>query len=203
MFENFLAHSHTDALFDKDFQEWHHGIPYYGFWAILIEDKNSLGQVSNAQKQLQHFFLPGYSRQAHITLNAGGLMSEAYFSKTKLAQQISLIQSIGLSPFEISLGHIDSFTTAAYISVIDSSNTLLKINEALSFIASDAKPDMFQPHVTLGLYRDRFESTEIAKEVMKLEDIKTSAFEISEIQFCRYETKNIQGPIEVIQRFKL
>lgn len=203
MLSNFLSHSHTEALVDKNFEEWHRGIPYFGFWAIMIEQPEALALISKAQEHLQHFFLPHYSRQPHITLNACGLMSPDHFSQTKLDLQISMLKAMSLKPFEISLSHIDSFTTAAYLKVSDSNRSLSKINEALSTISSDSKPAFYQPHITLGLYRKKYESKFVAEKIMKLGQIKPQALLVSEVQFCRYETANIQGPIEIIKAIKL
>jgi len=202
MLDYFLTHTHTDALCDKNFEDWHLGIPYYGFWAILIEDPTYISLIAKAQTHLQNFFLPNYSRQAHITLNACGLMSEEHFSEAALINQISSIEEMKLSAFDISLSHIDSFTTAAYFKVLDACHSLYKINKALSLVASDSNPSSYQPHITLGLYREKFESKFVAEEIMKFEQVKTSPYSIKEVQFCRYETSNIQGKIEVIKRIK-
>jgi 2'-5' RNA ligase len=202
MLENFLSNTHTDALIDKDFKEWHLGIPYYGFWAIVIEKQDYLARISQAQKYLQQFFLPGYARQPHITLHACGLMSEAYFSNSLLNEQIELFKSLNISDFEILLGHIDSFTTAPFFHINDASHTLRKINAAFSHISSDSKPDCYQPHITLGLYREKFKSKLVANEIKKFNQVESLPFQVSEIHFCRYETANIQGPIEIIKRIK-
>ena len=200
MLRNFLSYSYTDALIDKNFEEWHQGIPYYGFWAIMIEVPEHLNLITRAQNHLQDFFLPNYSRQAHITLNACGLMSEKFFSKAVLAKQIHAIKSMKLSPFEISLSHIDSFTTAAYIKISDSGNSLNKLNRILGDIATDSKPISYEPHITLGLYRNKFDTKMVSGIINQFETFKLPAITIKEIQFCRYETAHIQGPIEVMER---
>ena len=203
MLHNFLSHTYTDALCDRDFKEWHGGIPFYGFWAILIDQPEYLSVFSKAQNHLQGFFLPGYARQAHITLNACGLISETHFSKDALIKQISALKEMHLSPFDIAASHLDSFTTAAYLSISDETGTLCKIHNTLSDISNDSRPDSFQAHITLGLYRDKFESATVAEEIIKFGDIHISPLLIREIQFCRYQTSNIQGPIEVVKRIQL
>lgn len=203
MFEEFLSHKYTTASCDRNFKEWHLGIPYYGFWAILIDNPKLLSVISKAQVQLQPFFLPSYNRQAHITLSACGLLSGTYFSQAKLDQQIKTIETLNLPPFEISLGHIDSFSTAAYLSVLDTSKTLHKVNRALNHIVNDSTPAKYTPHITLGLYREKFECKHVAEEIRKFEHFDELRFKVTKIQFCRYETSNIQGPIEVIKEIML
>jgi 2'-5' RNA ligase len=202
MLEEFLSHKHTTASCDRDFKEWHLGIPYYGFWAILVDNPKLLSVVSKAQTQLQPFFLPSYRRQAHITLNACGLLSETHFSQSKLDQQINNLKILNLSPFELSLGHIDSFSTSAYLSVFDTSKILHKINKALNQIVSDSTPAKYTPHITLGLYRDKFECKHVSEEILKFKTFDELRFKVTKIQFCRYQTANIQGPIEVIKEIK-
>ncbi|MFT6030400.1 MAG: 2'-5' RNA ligase [Oleiphilaceae bacterium] len=203
MLDDFLSNTHTDALCDKNFEEWHLGIPYYGFWAIVIEQPEYLSLISKAQNHLQHFFLPNYSRQAHITLNVCGLMSEDHFSNAALDDQISIIEEMKLSVFEVSLSHIDSFTTAAYLHISDASDTLCKINQTLSVISHNSTPTIYQPHITLGLYREKFESKCVVEEIMKFGRVEIPSMIAKEVHFCRYETSNIQGPIEVLKRIKL
>lgn len=202
MLSNFLSHSYTDALIDKNFAEWHLGIPYYGFWAIMIEAPEHLNLIAKAQHHLQNFFLPNYSRQAHITLNACGLMSERFFSKHDLDKQIRAIESMNLSPFNISLSHIDSFTTAAYINISDNCNSLNKLNQVLSNTANDSNPIRYEPHITLGLYRKKFATKMVSEKIQQFEAFTLPAITIREIQFCRYETAFIQGPVEIMERIQ-
>lgn len=203
MYEEFLSHKKTTASCDRNFEEWHLGIPHYGFWAVVIDNLNCLDLVSRAQTHLQHLFLPGYTRQAHITLNACGLLSETHFSQAKLDQQIRILEYLNLSPFDISLGSIESFSTAAYLSINSSCNTLQKLNKVLSEIVSDSSPITYTPHITLGLYRDSFDCQYVINEILNFGSFEKPSIQITEIQFCQYQTTSVQGPIEVVKRVKL
>ena len=130
-------------------------------------------------------------------------MSEAFFSAEDLDKQTSTIEKMKLSAFEIKLSHIDSFSTAAYLNVLDTSKTLHTVNKALNQIVSDSTPAKYTPHITLGLYREKFEFKHVAEEIRKFEPFDELQFKVTKIQFCRYETSNIQGPIEVIKEIIL
>lgn len=203
MLENFLSCSHTKALCDKDFTEWHRGIPYYGFWAIMIDQADCQSYVSHAQSYLSHFLLPGYQRQAHITLNACGLIAETHFSKAHLQKQMDQLHQLDLSPFTLSLKHIDSFSTAPYLSIYDKHESLSKLHLQLSEVACDSKPKYYQPHITLGLYRDAFRSKDVANHIALFAHEKNIDIKVKAIQFCRYRTNQVQGPIEVIKNINL
>jgi len=203
MLADFLSHSHTTALCDRNFKEWHEGIPYYGFWAVLIDSSDLMQRVLEAQSHLQHFFLPDYKRQAHITLNACGLMTDTRFSNSLLDRQITALKQLTLSPFNLSVTHIDSFSTAAYLAIEDQGQVLHKINTALSDIASDSKPSIYKPHITLGLYREAFQTEKVAQKIIQFNNFKPINITIGELQFCRYKTSSIQGQIEVIKKIKL
>lgn len=203
MLEEFLSHTHTTKLCDRNFTEWHKGISHYGFWAVLIDSINCLQRVSAVQSHLSEFFLPAYKRQAHITLNSCGLMADTHFAPSKLDQQISALNHLKASPFDILVTNIDSFSTAAYLEVEDINLSLQKIHTALSTIACDSPPLSYQPHITLGLYREEFKTEVLTKKIMQFAKNDPIALRVNEVQFCRYETSSIQGPIEVIKRIPL
>ena len=75
MLNDFLALPYTEAICDKNFAEWHQGIPYYGFWAIIVDHPEHLALINRAQDHLKEFFLSRYLRQPHITLSACGLLT--------------------------------------------------------------------------------------------------------------------------------
>ncbi len=44
MYEAFLTTPKTIPQCDRDFVEWHGGVSYYGFWAVVVDDPNWVAQ---------------------------------------------------------------------------------------------------------------------------------------------------------------
>lgn len=195
---DFISQTKTDALVDENFSDWHRGIPFYGFWAIIIRNKQWLTFIQETQAELSHYFLPGYARQAHITLNACGLLDERHFSKAKLEAQCAALDKKVLSHFPISLGSVNSFSTAAYISIADPQGHLDQINTVLQKIATDSAPLKYTAHLTLGLYRDHFNTRELASKLSRITVPTLPPIQVTEIQFCKYQTQSIQGKIQAL-----
>lgn len=59
----------TIASEHRDFADWHRGRRQYALWAI---DMRFDGAIVAMRKHLAAYLLPGYARQAHITLSVCG-----------------------------------------------------------------------------------------------------------------------------------
>lgn len=206
MLDEFLKSATTHKQCSQAFSGWHKGISHYGFWAVEILDPDWLSLIESAQMYLQDYAYPNYLRAPHITLTACGLMDEACFSSSHLTQQISMLQQLDISPFDITLGQLNSFTTAMYFVINDPSRTLSKIRTHLNAIAADNPSDIYHPHITLGMYSDNFKTPYIAKKIKNFRpeaQYTIKAITVTELVFCSYETSTLQGPFDVVKRFRL
>jgi 2'-5' RNA ligase len=72
----------------------------------------------------------------------------------------------------------------------------------LNTIAEEDSSGRYTPHVTLGFYNKAYNSSDIVKEISEISshDIE---FMVSEIVFAQYETRDVQGPYQVLHRIKL
>ena len=203
MYEKFLITQKTIPHRDRDFVKWHGGIAHYGFWAIVVDDPNWLKFFDAACSQVRHFIHPGYQRLPHITIIACGLFAETHFSPQHLAGQLTALNEAMFPPFSLKAGSLNSFTSAPYITVEESTGTLNQIRRLLSSISEEDKPDQYQPHITLGLYRDAFDTLQVAKCLRGFQYTPIKPMLVTELVFCSYETKNVQGPVNVLERVKL
>ena len=187
-----------------DFKEWHKGIPFYGFWALEIDSKKVLAQVSDAQYQLAPILHPGYQRQPHITLLACGLMDEAYFSTAALTNQIENLKEINISHFDLEFSTLNSFSTCPYLALNKPNPILNQIRQQLSQYQAEDTPCEYTPHITLGFYNDTYSKSNIENELKNSEKRLTVTKQtVSSIIFARYDTSDLQGPYEVIERIFL
>jgi len=203
MLDEFLKSATTHKQCSQAFSGWHKGISHYGFWAVEIIDPDWLYLIRNAQIYLQDYAYPNYLRAPHITLTACGLMDEAYFSKSHLAEQVSTLQQLDIPSFEISLGQLNSFTTAMYFSINDPSHSLSKIRTHLNDIAVDNPSEFYHPHITLGMYRDNFKTHQVVNKIRNFKQKAQLTIKVTDLVFCSYETNTLQGPFNIMRRIKL
>lgn len=203
MFSEFLDFNTTYKVELRDFKQWHKGIKYFGFWAIEISSASCLEKTKIYQKHLKDKLHPNYLRQAHITLVASGLLSNEHFSNDLILKQVEQIKKSNIKAFTLSLSNPNSFSTCPYLCIHDSLGKLDFIRECLSNDKSkEINPKKYIPHVTLGFYDKAYKTSDIIRNIttVNLPDIK---FTVNELVFAQYETKDIQGPYEVLHRIKL
>jgi 2'-5' RNA ligase len=187
-----------------DFKEWHKGIPYYGFWALEINSEQLLSQVSNTQTQLAPWLHSNYKRQPHITLLACGLMVEKYFSAEALAKQVQDLNEQEFKSFDIECSALNSFSTCPYLAVSKPDPIIEEIRQRLKLYQTEDTPCNFTPHITLGFYNNKYSQYEIMTQLATTEEsvIKTKE-KVNSIIFARYNTSDLQGTYEVVERIIL
>jgi 2'-5' RNA ligase len=203
VFSEFLDFNTTYPIELRDFKEWHKGIKYFGFWAIEITSPLCLNKIKIYQEHLKDKLHPNYLRQAHITLITSGLLSDKHFSNDLILKQVKKIKKSNIKAFTLSLSNANSFSTCPYLCVNDSLDKIDFIRKCLyDEILKEINPNKYIPHVTLGFYNKAYKTSDIIENIstLNLPDIE---FEVKNIVFAQYETKDIQGSYEVLHRIKL
>ena len=203
MYEVFIANAKTTPFCNRDFAEWHGGISHYGFWAVLVFDGSWLELLERARSHVRQFIHPGYRRAPHITIAASGLLSDGHFTARLLESQVAALKDAKISPFSLEAGGLASFASAPYITVEDPNGSLGQIRSILAMISAEDSPAAYMPHITLGLYHDAFDTSQVAKHLRDFRAVETRPFAVAELTFCSYETRNIQGPLAVLKRVTL
>jgi 2'-5' RNA ligase len=201
--KNFINTATTIAWDDIDFSDWHGGVKYYGFWALIIDDSEWLNAVNEAASYVSPYVLKGYQRQPHVSVITGGLMSDQHYSAANLNKHKQALIKANISPFSISLAGLDSFTSAPYLTVEDDSGSLECLRAALLASASDDSLDNYQAHITLGLYHSEFSTIALSKTINAFEAPKVMPLIVPAVKFCSYQTNDIQGRITVLDSIKL
>tara|TARA_B100001063_G_scaffold66200_1_gene60206 strand:+ start:3474 stop:4091 length:618 start_codon:yes stop_codon:yes gene_type:complete len=203
VFSEFLDFNTTYKVELRDFKQWHKGIKYFGFWAIEISSPSCLEKTKIYQKHLEDKLHPNYLRQAHITLVASGLLSNEHFSNDLILKQVKQIKECNIKAFTLNLSKPNSFSTCPYLFIDDSLGKLDFIRKCLhNEISKKINTRKYIPHVTLGFYNKVYKTSDIVKKISKL-NLHDIEFTVNELVFAQYETKDIQGPYEVLHRVKL
>lgn len=203
MYRAFLSTPKTVPCHDRDFVEWHNGISHYGFWAVVVKDPAWIALCDEAREHVKGFVHPGYQRAPHITVIACGLFDQNHFSAEQLNRQKAALSEMRISPFHLAAGSLNSFTTGPYLAVEDRAGTISQIRDRLVMISAEDTPVRYEPHITLGLYRDAFDTVEIADCLARFTCKPVGPMLAAELSFCVYETKEVQGRFDIIERVKL
>jgi 2'-5' RNA ligase len=203
MYKNFLSTPKTVPCLDRNFVEWHNGIAYYGFWAVVINDLNWIDLWNTARAQVKQFVHPDYQRRPHITIIACGLLDQAHFSAEHLDRQWRVLSEATIPPFYLKVTSLNSFATAPCLMIEDSTGVLKQIRDRFTVISKEDVPVQYQPHITLGLYRDAFSTIEVADCLARFKYTSMKPTLVTELAFCVFETKEIQGQFRIMKRIRL
>lgn len=185
----------TDVLTDRDYTEWHGGIPCYGFWCVQIEDRAWLDRLDGVCLAFEPDLQTGYQRFTHITIATVGLMHDE--NRQLVERQIAHLHRLALSPIELHWESIGSYTHSPIVRVSSTQQPLLKIRQALHTISVGDDSADYDPHITLGCY-DKVTSvsqSQLTERAFVADTLQP--LEISKLLFCTYQTQSIKGPITV------
>jgi 2'-5' RNA ligase len=203
MYKNFLSTPKTVPCLDRNFVEWHNGISRYGFWAVVINDPKWIALWDAAHAQVKQFVHPDYQRTPHITIIACGLLDQNHFSNEQLRQQWRVLNEMMIPPFYLRVSSLNSFATAPCLMIEDSTEALKQIRDRLTVISEEDGPVQYQPHITLGLYRDAFSTVKVADCLARFKYTSMKPTLVTELAFCVFETKEIQGQFRIMKRIRL
>ena len=195
----------------KDFTDWRAGRHRYAIWAIDL-DHDWLHEASDKMRRhCANLLLPDYARQPHITLRICGFPCPARrlgddYTQADFWAQISALESARIEPFPISIGALDTFTTAPYFSVLDIDGGIARTRRALGMPAGDGPGEKgfpYVPHVTFGLYGGRFPMAEVVRRLNAVPRIENTQLTVKRLTLLTYEASRIAGPLTSVRGFDL
>jgi len=195
----------------KDFTDWRAGRHRYAVWAIDL-DRDWLRDASDKMRRhCAELLLPDYARQPHITLRICGFpcrerrLSDDY-THADFAAQVSALESARIEPFPISIGALDTFTTAPYFSVLDIDGGIARTRQTLAMPAGDGPGEKgfpYVPHITFGLYGGRFRMTDVNHRLRSGPENQSIRLTIRQLTLMTYEASVITGPLTSVCAFDL
>jgi len=202
MFSDFLDLDATYPAELRNFREWHKGTPYFGFWAVEVSNPACRNKIEAYQKHLSDKLHAGYARQPHITLVPAGLLADNHVQRDSVSRQVEQLEKLSVRAFPLQLSGCSSFAICPYLQVRDPLGRLDSIRECLGSTAGADSSGDYTPHVTLGFYNQAYNPAVIVETISEIssDDIE---FMVHEIVFAQYETRDVQGPYEVLHRISL
>ncbi len=206
--QRFLAEPHTLRNERRDFHEWHRGRPHYLLWALDVDAPPLRARVAAAQRALEGLLLEGYVRQPHITLAlcgfpaSGPLRAEDEFDDELIATQLAALQATAPPAFELGIGGLESFSSAPFLCVHDSTAALATLRRCLH--ADGQHPQGgYVAHVTVGLYADAWPTSEVAQRFRAFDDAPHLSCRITRLSLMGYVAADIGGELFTLADYDL
>lgn len=196
----------------RDYLEWHLGRQNYALWYLEINDQKLVDYLDGLRAHFSDFLLEPNSRQYHVTLFICGFLtdeSKAYkddFSFSEFEQQREILRKKNFASFELKIGSVDSFSSALFVEIQDTENILSLIRQKLGTVSNEIAALDYCPHITLGLYRENYNSDLILQKISELPvQYKHAEFElkIEHLTFGYYQAQTLQGKLYSYQHLFL
>ena len=196
----------------RDYPEWHLGRQNYALWYLEINDQKLVDYLDGLRRHFSDFLLEPNTRQYHVTLFICGFLtdeSKAYkddFSFSEFEQQREILRKKNFASFELKIGSVDSFSSALFVEIQDTENILSLIRQKLGTVSNEIAALDYCPHITLGLYRENYNSDLILQKISELPvQYKHAEFElkIEHLTFGYYQAQTLQGKLYPYQHLFL
>jgi len=198
--------------FIRDYPEWHFGRQNYALWYLEINDQKIVDYLDALRAHFSEFLLEPNSRQYHITLFICGFLdheTRVYsddFSLSEFEQQREILIKEDFAPFHLKIGAVDSFSSALFVQIQESQNILSHIRQKLGTVSHEIAALDYCPHITLGLYKETYNSDLILQKISELSvQYKYAEFElkIEHLTFGYYQAQTLQGKLYPYQHLFL
>ncbi|MDG9924643.1 MULTISPECIES: 2'-5' RNA ligase family protein [unclassified Pseudomonas] len=191
----------------RDHPDWHLGRQRYSLWALAVECPAVLARMQAARQLLGDWLHPPGVRQAHITLFVCGFPCtvpryDDDIALERLDAQRRAIQALRMAPLELRIGGLDSFASAAFLSVQEDGQ-LDQLRQALAQLAPEVRQAEYVPHITVGLYRQAVSAANWRQRAMPLFDCPPLRLPVREVQLLSYAAAEPQGSLRIEARVAL
>lgn len=191
----------------RDHPEWHRGRERYCLWSIPVECPRVLARLDAARALLGDWLHPPGLRQAHITLFVCGFpcvipRHDDDIVTTQLDDQRGALEALRIAPFELSIGGLDSFASAAFLTIGEDA-VLDRLRQALGRFTAEVRQAPYVPHLTVGLYRVAASTAEWRRRAADLGYSPPLALPVRELQLVSYAAAEPLGPLRIEARVAL
>ena len=152
-------------------------------------------------------FLVAGPEPAFITLFICGFASPQPVHNDDIAPAVLEAQCHALAAlrqpaFELHIGDLDSFTSAAFLAVQEHGH-LDRLRDTLAGLAPEVRQAPYAPHLTVGLYRRAVPRATWQQHTRALRDCPPLALPVRELQLLSYAASEPQGALRIEARVAL
>ena len=206
--QEFLSKKRTVATRKKNFYEWHKNRLKYYFWAVGVNASSIESRLVEAKEHLSSYLLRKYDRMPHVTIYVCGFMVGNRqliddYDDQLFAQHLSVLEKMDLSPFNLNVFGVNSFTTAPFLEVVDSNDNLGVIRNALISVRSEDRHVEYIPHITIGLYSGHFCCREVGDLICGIGSYDALNIKVNSISLMSYDSRDVGSVLRVEHDVKL
>lgn len=210
VWSNFQSAAHTLGPTPGERERWHAGRQRYAVWVARVRTGAILERVKTVQSVLEPWIAPVAADQLHITVfvcgfpSPGGALGDDVEPAALFTQAHALAKAVP-ARFELSVGAANSFTSAAFLQVRDTSGSLALIRQQLAASLSQwGKQEVrfapYMPHLTVGTYHADFPVGPIAKALHPLRTLGNLPCRLDALELVDYATNAWDAPFRTLQR---
>lgn len=189
----------------RDWTAWHRDRKTFGVWYVPVDE-----QMASFCRQVQADFAdilyPDYQRQFHITVQAAGFVVAHKTAADELtvadvARQKHALQQQHYPAFKMQVQGMGMFLGSLHLQVA-CHETLMGIKQVLDMTHAEiSPPKQYQPHITLGFFRGRYELRQLQQ---RLQDYPVAGdFWVREVVFGTYDPSCLQGQLTMREKVAL
>lgn len=199
-----LPFNETLVAEPRDYPEWRRGRSRYGVWMLPVDNPAVLARIELLKRELADLLHPS-RRQPHITLFVCGFAQphrryDDDFTPAQLARQVAGLQALEVQPCTLRIGAVDSFASAAFLTVTDPAGQLDRWRRVLATECAEVRQAPYVPHLTLGLYRRRVHLDELRERLDNLPQCAALAVPVTCLEYATYEACDLFGPLSCQRR---
>ena len=155
-------------------EDWRRGRLRYAVWALRVEDAAVIARMAEVAGRLGDALVPVAPAQAHVTVWVCGFPAATPVFDDDVHEQVLAAQRVaaaGMPRPRLLVGAPNAFATCAFLEVHDPHGDLAALRAALAVPnAREVRFAAYQPHVTVGRFRDSRPAAPIARALAALRD---------------------------------
>jgi 2'-5' RNA ligase len=153
-------------------EDWRRGRARYAVWALRIADADVVARMAAVAAPLASAIVPVAPDDAHVTAWVCGFPSVAPAFDDDVAEAVLAAQRAAvarLAPPRLTIAAPNAFATCAFLEVQDPHGELTALRAALMVPgAREVRFAHYQPHVTVGRFKDTRPTAPIAEALRAL-----------------------------------
>ena len=200
--------SHTLPCEWRDYPEWHRGRRRYAVWTLPVECPRILARLAAAREHLGDWLHEGNRRQAHVTLFVCGFPGDDCrfdddFPTWQFEAQLEALHRLDVAPFELGIGRLQSFASAAFLEVSSHCSSLERLREALAGSGAEIRRAAYRAHLTVGLYARSVPYALLQERLRSFAEQTPLPLAVQELHYSTYAAAELLGPLRCERRLPL
>ncbi|WP_439134386.1 2'-5' RNA ligase family protein [Pseudomaricurvus sp.] len=212
VYQTFLDGRFTLPSRSGEYPDWHKGREHYYCWAVSVDSAAIASRWRAAQQHYAYYLREDYHHQLHITVAVCGFwqpkdLTTAHnddYTPDMLERQVKDLEAMASKValhnhpedfWSLDVGGVNSFLSAPFLEVRDDHGALSELRQLLLPNGEDFRSEVYCPHITLGLYRDRFETATIATDFSSAIDTMPLKMNIQTLDLLSYDARSPTSPL--------